>query len=181
MVSWRAHTFDLQQIWSWLEENWGLRGVKDSNTGTSWSLVLAYVSPCLKKLSLYHIPQVSPVVFLNSGFCPKWKETFCYPSVAIVLAFLEQVNLWRPLGVRCAGMNFCYWITAIIKSYCCEPPVQIRSHAQKYFLKVQKNGTGEHVPPPRPKRKSAQPYPQKAPKCGKTSDIHSNHCLHLCD
>jgi hypothetical protein len=32
---------------------------------------------------------------------------------------------------------------------------QIRSHAQKYFLKVQKSGTGEHVPPPRPKRKAS--------------------------
>ncbi|EGG23275.1 myb domain-containing protein [Cavenderia fasciculata] len=40
--------------------------------------------------------------------------------------------------------------------------IQIRSHAQKYFIKVQKNNTGERIPPPRPKRKSVQPYPQKA-------------------
>jgi len=43
---------------------------------------------------------------------------------------------------------------------------KIRSHAQKYFMKVQKNGTSEHVPPPRPKRKAAHPYPQKASKNG---------------
>ncbi|KAL4347964.1 hypothetical protein GQ457_17G025280 [Hibiscus cannabinus] len=42
--------------------------------------------------------------------------------------------------------------------------IQIRSHAQKYFQKVQKNGTNEHLPPPRPKRKAAHPYPQKASK-----------------
>ncbi|KAL8495149.1 hypothetical protein ACS0TY_019353 [Phlomoides rotata] len=42
--------------------------------------------------------------------------------------------------------------------------IQIRSHAQKYFMKVRKNGTSEHIPPPRPKRKAAHPYPHKAPK-----------------
>ncbi|XP_019149684.1 PREDICTED: protein REVEILLE 6-like isoform X3 [Ipomoea nil] len=44
--------------------------------------------------------------------------------------------------------------------------IQIRSHAQKYFQKVQKSGTNEHLPPPRPKRKAAHPYPQKASKSG---------------
>ncbi|KAJ8573199.1 hypothetical protein K7X08_009710 [Anisodus acutangulus] len=42
--------------------------------------------------------------------------------------------------------------------------IQIRSHAQKYFLKVHKSGASEHVPPPRPKRKAVHPYPQKAPE-----------------
>lgn len=33
-----------------------------------------------------------------------------------------------------------------------------------------KNKTGEHVPPPRPKRKSANPYPHKAPDPGPSTE-----------
>lgn len=49
--------------------------------------------------------------------------------------------------------------------------LQIRSHAQKYFLKAQKSGTNEHLPPPRPKRKAAHPYPQKASKTGNSASF----------
>lgn len=37
--------------------------------------------------------------------------------------------------------------------------IQIRSHAQKYFMKMQKQGKAYKIPPPRPKRKSSHPYP----------------------
>eukprot|EP00241_Pyramimonas_parkeae_P015038 CAMPEP_0114310632 /NCGR_PEP_ID=MMETSP0059-20121206/19360_1 /TAXON_ID=36894 /ORGANISM="Pyramimonas parkeae, Strain CCMP726" /LENGTH=979 /DNA_ID=CAMNT_0001434683 /DNA_START=138 /DNA_END=3078 /DNA_ORIENTATION=- len=36
--------------------------------------------------------------------------------------------------------------------------IQIRSHAQKYFLKMERTGKAEQVPPPRPKRKSSRPH-----------------------
>ncbi|XP_020592467.1 protein REVEILLE 6-like [Phalaenopsis equestris] len=60
--------------------------------------------------------------------------------------------------------------------------IQIRSHAQKYFQKVQKNGTTDHVPPPRPKRKASHPYPHKATKNAQnvsqpTNSIQSSSCL----
>eukprot|EP00189_Rhodosorus_marinus_P012980 CAMPEP_0184744432 /NCGR_PEP_ID=MMETSP0315-20130426/7192_1 /TAXON_ID=101924 /ORGANISM="Rhodosorus marinus, Strain UTEX LB 2760" /LENGTH=274 /DNA_ID=CAMNT_0027216135 /DNA_START=217 /DNA_END=1041 /DNA_ORIENTATION=+ len=38
--------------------------------------------------------------------------------------------------------------------------LQIRSHAQKHFSKVERNKTGEYVPPARPKKKASHPYPR---------------------
>jgi len=38
--------------------------------------------------------------------------------------------------------------------------IQIRSHAQKYFIKMQKQGKGNTIPPPRPKKRSRKPYPK---------------------
>lgn len=51
--------------------------------------------------------------------------------------------------------------------------IQIRSHAQKYFLKMQKLGRFDCIPPPRPKRRSKKPYPKGSKKrktaAGKTA------------
>ncbi|KAJ3680409.1 hypothetical protein LUZ60_016687 [Juncus effusus] len=42
--------------------------------------------------------------------------------------------------------------------------IQIRSHAQKFFSKVTRESNNEsiQIPPPRPKRKPAHPYPRKS-------------------
>lgn len=40
-------------------------------------------------------------------------------------------------------------------------PAQVRSHAQKYFDRVQRDKTDDYVPQARPKRKSSTPYPRK--------------------
>ena len=37
--------------------------------------------------------------------------------------------------------------------------LQVRSHAQKFFLKLEKAGKADVVPPPRPKKRAAKPYP----------------------
>lgn len=44
---------------------------------------------------------------------------------------------------------------AFTSSWC----LQVRSHAQKFFLKLEKSGQADVVPPPRPKKRAAKPYP----------------------
>lgn len=39
---------------------------------------------------------------------------------------------------------------------------QVRSHAQKYFLKMEKEGHAKDVPPARPKKRATKPYPVQA-------------------
>ncbi|CAK9871651.1 unnamed protein product [Sphagnum jensenii] len=41
--------------------------------------------------------------------------------------------------------------------------IQIRSHAQKFILKCEREGLGHLIPPPRPKRKASHPYPRNPP------------------
>jgi SHAQKYF class myb-like DNA-binding protein len=54
--------------------------------------------------------------------------------------------------------------------------IQIRSHAQKYFLKVQKNNHGDIIPPPRPKRRTIQQNspPVETPKSPILSSVSPN-------
>ena len=43
---------------------------------------------------------------------------------------------------------------------------QIRSHAQKFFLKLEKDGQEQVIPPPRPKKRPVRPYSHNQPEEG---------------
>ncbi len=59
--------------------------------------------------------------------------------------------------------------------------MQIRSHAQKFILKCEKEGMGHLIPPPRPKRKALHPYPHKTPTKKAAGRFHFwVHCHHVC-
>jgi SHAQKYF class myb-like DNA-binding protein len=53
--------------------------------------------------------------------------------------------------------------------------LQIRSHAQKHFLRIQKHTTGEYIPPPRPKRRSSSPYPRNSRSPSREDTIEEMH------
>ncbi|CAL8466825.1 g6361 [Coccomyxa elongata] len=48
---------------------------------------------------------------------------------------------------------------AIVEHVGTRSVAQVRSHAQKFFLKLEKSGQADVVPPPRPKKRAAKPYP----------------------
>lgn len=121
--------------------------------------------PGINPFSTTPAPANSPATAVNSGCSPaddpsnkkirkpytitKSRESWTEPEHD---KFLEALQLFDRDWKK---------IEAFIGS---KTVIQIRSHAQKYFLKAQKSGSNEHLPPPRPKRKAAHPYPQKAPK-----------------
>ncbi|XP_042046307.1 protein REVEILLE 3-like isoform X1 [Salvia splendens] len=108
----------------------------DNNTASYWSVAAAAVDEPGKKVR-------KPYTITKSR--ENWTEMEHEK-------FLEALHLfdrdWKKIGAFVGSKTV----------------IQIRSHAQKHFMKVQKNGASEHVPPPRPKRKAAHPYPHKAPK-----------------
>lgn len=101
-----------------------------------------------------------------------WKRNNCcmsgQASIGLMSGGKHCASCFTYLGTL-HEICFTFWYMSI---YAKKQAMQIRSHAQKYFLKVQKSGTSEHVPPPRPKRKAAHPYPQKAPKKGRDNIRH---------
>lgn len=52
--------------------------------------------------------------------------------------------------------------------------VQIRSHAQKYFLKLQRQGRTDMIPKARPKKKSKFPYPKYQKESSDCDGIENN-------
>ncbi|KAK9861676.1 hypothetical protein WJX84_011792 [Apatococcus fuscideae] len=96
-------------------------------------------------------------------------------SQALDLAVKEEGNRFRkPYVVRKSREKWsldehCRFIeavsrfgrqwTAIVEFIGTRSVAQVRSHAQKHFLKLQHQGRADAVPPPRPKRRSAKPYP----------------------
>mmetsp|Transcript_10428 Transcript_10428/g.17053 ORF Transcript_10428/g.17053 Transcript_10428/m.17053 type:complete len:429 (+) Transcript_10428:183-1469(+) len=55
--------------------------------------------------------------------------------------------------------------------------MQIRSHAQKFFLKIQKQGGMTQIPPARPKRKASGPYPSRSHLTSPSSPVYLSTSL----
>ncbi|MBA0788821.1 hypothetical protein Gotri_006694 [Gossypium trilobum] len=102
--------------------------------------------------------------------------------------FLEALKLYGRAWQRIEGFFTCFfplsldfaaiilelvflWIEAKIQYIGTKTAVQIRSHAQKFFSKLEKEALAKgvpigqaldiEIPPPRPKRKPSNPYPRK--------------------
>ncbi|PPR91228.1 hypothetical protein GOBAR_AA29461 [Gossypium barbadense] len=111
--------------------------------------------------------------------------------------FLEALKLYGRAWQRIEGV----YLLFPLKHIGTKTAVQIRSHAQKFFSKLEKEALAKgvpigqaldiEIPPPRPKRKPNNPYPRKTgasttvqdgAKDGKSeTPISSSHCKQVLD
>ena len=80
-------------------------------------------------------------------------------TMSVPAASSRQASIQLPSQLPAPALSDDHSCVVIDQPLCWR--AQIRSHAQKFFLKLEKEGQQEDIPPPRPKKRPARPYPHK--------------------
>ena len=116
-------------------------------------MILTLASACFQAREPWRKEEHERFLEALDKFGRNWKQIVDFVgtrSVQQVLA-LGPVIYWQTGSVQQQ-----VWRQTVLAGF-----AQIRSHAQKFFLKLEKEGQQEDIPPPRPKKRPARPYPHK--------------------